>query len=185
MRRSSLIALSLVVVWIGGCVSSPPEPKVSKGDKLGLALFRLAQIDRYLTPDDIEQKLPIDHKLFVPKNPYPPMVDWRYTARVDGPVRPIITMVRFLGPEFGGGGAQALGVGWTDCTDIDTLARITGLKPHYVDLPQVFDIPAMSMVTFVVKTPHMESEVVGHGKNCISEFSVVKRPITASPAVTP
>lgn len=184
MRLSSLIALSLVVVWIGGCGSNPPEPDVSEADKLGLALFRLAQIDRYLALDDIEQALPIDHKLFVPKTPYPPMVDWRYTPRIDGPVKPIITMVRYRGPEFSRA-VQALGVGWRGCTDIDRLAGITGLKPHYVDLPQVFDIPATSLVTFVVKTPHMESQVVGHGKNCISEFSVVKRPIAASPAIAP
>ncbi len=185
MARRSSTVLAMFVAWLAGCTSPQfdrtLETDLNEADKLGLALFRLAKIDRYLTPEDVEQALPVDHKLFVPKNPYPPMVDWRYSPPVDGQDKPFIMMVRYLGPEFNGG-AQSLSVGWSGCTDVDRLSLITGLKPQYVDLPQVFDIPPVSWVKFVVETPHMNSEVAGHGKNCIGDFSVIKRPIAVSPS---
>lgn len=186
MARYSSTVLAMFVASLAGCTSPQLdrrlETDLTEADKLGLALFRLAKIDRYLTPEDVEQALPIDHKLFVPKNPYPPMVDWRYSPQVDGPSEPFITMVRYLGPEFTG--AQSLSVGWGGCTDVDRLSSIIGLKPQYVNLPQVFDIPPVSLVKFVVETPHIRSEVVGHGKNCIRDFSVIKKPIAVSPLPT-
>ena len=170
------ISLALFITLMGGCTTRAPVPELSEADRLGLALFRLAQLDRYLVPQDIGRELPVKHELLIPKNPYPLMIDWRYNARADGAVQPIITMVRYRGPDATHEG-QMLEVGWTGCADINRLSRVTGLKPTYVDLPQVFDIAAQSMVIFSVETQHMKSEIVGAGKGCVSGFSVVKRSI--------
>ncbi len=181
MQAPVVTLLLLFSVWLAGGCTSPQEnraeePDLSAADKVGLGFLRLGQTDRYLTLEDIARNLPIDHKILVPKNQYPPMLNWSYNRLVDGPEKPFILEIRFLGAEFNRG-AQQLSSSWQGCTNVERLSNITGIKPHYVDIPMIFDIPPVSMVRFSIETPHMRSEVVGYGKDCISRFSIVKRPI--------